>query len=73
MRAEHESEVNALKEEKQDMLMKYHDAAAKAGEQERRCEDLSEEKEEMERQVVRLQVCASFVELDRLRGWDWVC
>ena len=56
MRAEHESEVNVLKEEKQDLLMKYHATAAKMRQHERRCVELSEEREEMQAQVVALQV-----------------
>ena len=37
MRAEHESEMVVLKEEKQDMLLKYHATSSRLNEQERRC------------------------------------
>lgn len=56
MRAMHESEVNALKAEKQDMTMKYHATAAKVREQEQRCAELGEGTRRLEEQLTKLQV-----------------
>eukprot|EP00903_Cladosiphon_okamuranus_P013669 g12730.t1 len=56
MRAEHEAEMTALKEEKQDMLLKYHATSSKLNEQERRYAELQGELEEASAQVVRLQL-----------------
>lgn len=61
MRAEHEAEVTALKEEKQDMLLKYHATSSKLNEHERRCIDMGDEMERMQSQVVQLQVCPLLV------------
>ena len=57
MRAEHEAEMTALKEEKQDMLLKYHATSSKLNDQERRCSELQDKLEEARDQVVTLQVC----------------
>lgn len=56
MRAEHEAEMTALKEEKQDMLLKYHATSSKLNDQEHRYAELQGELEEASAQVVRLQV-----------------
>ena len=56
MRAEHESEMVALKEEKQDMLLKYHATSSRLNEEERRCAELEDGMEEMRSQMVKLQV-----------------
>lgn len=56
MRAEHESEVTALKEEKLDMVMKYQASAARVREQEQRCAELTGSVEDLQMQVTKLQV-----------------
>lgn len=56
MRAEHEAEMTALKEEKQDLLLKYHTTSSELNKQERRCAELGEEVEEIRAQLVSLQV-----------------
>ncbi|CAN0101905.1 unnamed protein product [Scytosiphon promiscuus] len=56
MRAEHEAEMTALKEEKQDMLLKYHDTSSKLNELERQCNELNAEVEDARAQVVTLQL-----------------
>lgn len=48
--------MTALKEEKQDMLIKYHATASKLHEQERRCVELTESTEDVQTQLVKLQV-----------------
>lgn len=58
MRAMHESEVKGLKEEKQDMTMKYHATATKVREQEQRCAELSEGMRRLQEQFTKLQVCS---------------
>lgn len=56
MRAEHESEVTALKEEKLDMVMKYQASAARVREEEQRCAELTDSVEDLQMQVTKLQV-----------------
>lgn len=56
MRAEHESEVKALIEEKQDMMMKYQATACRMREQEQRCAELSEGTRELQLHLTKLQV-----------------
>lgn len=56
MRAAHEAEVTALKEEKQDLLMKYQNSAAKTREQGQRCAELMEEVRNLQGQLKKLQV-----------------
>lgn len=56
MRAEHEAEMTALKEEKQDLLLKYHAISSKLNEQERLCAELNKEVEENRKQAVSLEV-----------------
>lgn len=56
MRAEHEAEMTALKEEKQDLLLKYHATSAKLNEEQLRCAELNGEVEEARAQFVSLQV-----------------
>lgn len=48
--------MTALKEEKQDMLIKYHATASKLHEQERYCSELTESMEGVQSQLVKLQV-----------------
>lgn len=56
MRAEHESEVNALKEQTQDMVMKYQATATRVRELEQRCAEQSEGIEELQLQLTKQQV-----------------
>ncbi|CAB1118982.1 unnamed protein product [Ectocarpus sp. CCAP 1310/34] len=56
MRAEHEAEMTALKEEKQDLLLKYHATSAKLNEEQQRCAELNGEVEEARAQFVSLQL-----------------
>ncbi|CAM9369379.1 unnamed protein product [Ectocarpus sp. 6 AP-2014] len=56
MRAEHEAEMTALKEEKQDLLLKYHATSAKLNGEQQRCAELNGEVEEARAQFVSLQL-----------------
>lgn len=61
MRAEHEAEMTAVKEEKQDMLLKYHATSSKLNDQERRCAELMGKVDETRAQVVSLQVRLAYL------------
>lgn len=71
MRAEHEAEMTALKEEKQDLLLKYHATSAKLNEEQQRCAELNGEVEEARAQFVSLQVRGSSVFTGGGRGRHW--
>lgn len=59
MRAEHESEMNAIKKEKQNLLMKYHDKANKMNAQEKENDELREENTKLQNDVIKFRVCYS--------------